>query len=643
MHTQMIPNNLLPRWLQLGLVLFVLAVMVCYMRPVVVRAAAAYSASLLLAETNGTAYTYLPLSVTVDNDWLAENGFMLSTALDTRVQTLSGSSRPHMVAGDRTMFVVPSLPAMGNVSLEYATGQTALTSMDIVTGYGGYITVIDSAALELGSNFTLETSGYVSTAAADIGNNIVYKNAAFRTWISAVGTIRSDILNAASAWVHPTSSVDGGAAWGNDDNIWDNNTATSATTSGNIGATSWYTFPIEAHRAATYCSGIRYWAAVGGDPTPQANVDAFYGGAWHDVYQGVFTPLAWNTTYLATPQTITAVRIDLYNSTGGVLAGDVYEIEWGEAAYVEGAVASGAHVITTAANGADVTLTVDSVLLDTDTVAAVPDNGNNWVWGSNSTPYFDYIKHTVGGVLIVTYQPVTMIRGEAYAVGTVTVTNGDATVEGAGGMAWTENMEGSIFVSADGLQYVVSSVTDADTLELTAVYAGGTLAGQAYNMYVRIPDTVGAAQDGRITWGTNPAGTATTLGSLLSSAATSDGSVLDEAADDILIPVPSDDWFVDVDIPGTLLTNPLRPFVTMMSDSTNITELQAWRFLGLVVILFVTVAVAVAIKGHLLIAGIACMAAIIAMVSMTIWPLWALVLIIPAIIGGVIAERSPSL
>jgi len=66
-------------------------------------------------------------------------------------------------------------------------------------------------------------------------------------------------------------------------------------------------------------------------------------------------------------------------------------------------------------------------------------------------------------------------------------------------------MDGGVFVSADGVWYVIDSITDATHLELTAVYGGGTLAGQTYNMYPRLPDrgSDGTANDGRIVWGAN--------------------------------------------------------------------------------------------------------------------------------------------
>lgn len=72
-----------------------------------------------------------------------------------------------------------------------------------------------------------------------------------------------------------------------------------------------------------------------------------------------------------------------------------------------------------------------------------------------------------------------------YNTGTVTMVLGDATVEGAGGTLWTTlgNVEpGMIFKLAnEDIEYIVDSVTDADTLELTTPYRGTNVtAGEAY-------------------------------------------------------------------------------------------------------------------------------------------------------------------
>jgi uncharacterized ubiquitin-like protein YukD len=70
-----------------------------------------------------------------------------------------------------------------------------------------------------------------------------------------------------------------------------------------------------------------------------------------------------------------------------------------------------------------------------------------------------------------------------YRVGTVTVTNSDATVVGVGTAFDTEVTAGDLFaIDSDNTIYRVASVTDALNLELTATYAGGTSAGEAYSI-----------------------------------------------------------------------------------------------------------------------------------------------------------------
>ena len=69
-----------------------------------------------------------------------------------------------------------------------------------------------------------------------------------------------------------------------------------------------------------------------------------------------------------------------------------------------------------------------------------------------------------------------------YKTGTVSVTNGSATIEGTGTAFNSGNVvAGDIFtVVGDNAWYEVASVTDADTLVLTANYAGTTASGASY-------------------------------------------------------------------------------------------------------------------------------------------------------------------
>ena len=149
--------------------------------------------------------------------------------------------------------------------------------------------------------------------------------------------------------------------------------------------------------------------------------------------------------------------------------------------------------------------------------------------------------------------------------------------------------------------------------------------------------------DGTITWGSNPAGIAVSLGGLVSSGQPGVGTVDERTTSDILPEAPASDWFVAPDVTGALLTNPLRPFVTILSDTTTLSERQAWVLLGLAFVLFVIIAVGTRARGHQMITGIATGVAISVLVVMTIWPMWSLVFAILAVVGGVVSERSPTL
>lgn len=157
-----------------------------------------------------------------------------------------------------------------------------------------------------------------------------------------------------------------------------------------------------------------------------------------------------------------------------------------------------------------------------------------------------------------------------------------------------------------------------------------------------LPDREGAAWDGTITWGTNPSGVTATLGSLVAEESGVTIGDDDEGYREVMHEVEASDWFLEPAISTTLATHPLRPLIRIMSDNTTITELQAWRFLGLAILLLLTVSAAALVRGHLIIAGLVCGGTIALLAQQTVWPGWALVFMIPAIIAGWIAERTPS-
>lgn len=128
-------------------------------------------------------------------------------------------------------------------------------------------------------------------------------------------------------------------------------------------------------------------------------------------------------------------------------------------------------------------LTGDQVNLDDKPVTLIDNfvlrNGTIKTIFGNATDLFEYDDGT-GTVAYLT--PI-------YATGTVDVINGDETVEGSG-TTWTTNAKAGDFIhfgsatqrDPEALWYEIASITDDDTLELTAPYAGTTDTGLAYTI-----------------------------------------------------------------------------------------------------------------------------------------------------------------
>lgn len=158
-----------------------------------------YRAPVSVTENASTSYTMLPVIWSQNNDWLADNGFMKSTANDTRVQTLGGLNKPWMVADNKTLTAIP-VPANSQTNLYFVTGESAASAMDIITGLGGYVTVLDDPLLKFGNKFQiLLTDVYIDTTAG-ANKHIIYKNGAvvFDVSGSVTGNITFEIVGGSS-------------------------------------------------------------------------------------------------------------------------------------------------------------------------------------------------------------------------------------------------------------------------------------------------------------------------------------------------------------------------------------------------------------------------------------------------------------
>ena len=154
-----------------------------------------YSASIAVTELGVSSYTQLPLTAAINNQYLANNGYMLGTGLDTDV--LEGAvALPHLVASDRLLFCA-DIVASQQADFNYTLGNTPPESdMPVVVGYDGYVTITDDNSIELENVFEIEQKGYIDTSAGTAGTDkhLVYKPYAFRLWVSDTQEISAEII-----------------------------------------------------------------------------------------------------------------------------------------------------------------------------------------------------------------------------------------------------------------------------------------------------------------------------------------------------------------------------------------------------------------------------------------------------------------
>jgi hypothetical protein len=138
------------------------------------------------------------------------------------------------------------------------------------------------------------------------------------------------------------------------------------------------------------------------------------------------------------------------------------------------AIASGIHTIKIVSNATDVKLYIDAVLKDTDTSITLTSaiDPSNWM-DDNVTPYAEYIKITVSGVLVNHYQPNAFISGTTLPDRAGAAQNGTIT--------WGANLA--------GLSIGISALSPQGSAQVSGVIQpGGLLPGFNPNA----PDAVGA-------------------------------------------------------------------------------------------------------------------------------------------------------
>ena len=362
-------------------------------------------------------YGETPVLVMINNTQLAAWGYINSTGLNTNVQEGAADS-VFMVATPRLGIYADSF-AMGQVRTYYyrLNNLPGQTGFPIMVGVGGYMTVADSPSLELYNNSTVSLDGYIDTTYA-INKNPVYKPGAYRTYVSAAGTVTGAILTPGTTWTCPTGFVDSGGTWITETQAYDNNTGTPADCT--VPAAAWGNF-LELTHSVIWTDAVRYWSSYDVAAVDQIDVDAYYNGAWNHVYQGIMPAFAWETRTFGNTYLVTAARVRYHNIDAvNPLIGSLYELQFREMADTNlvsvsaAGISSADHLVEVAMNTTWMSIKVDGTQRDQKWLGTntTPNNGNTWYFMSgNSMPYMDYAKIsiTASGVNKGWWQPTYMV------------------------------------------------------------------------------------------------------------------------------------------------------------------------------------------------------------------------------------------
>lgn len=125
--------------------------------------------------------------------------------------------------------------------------------------------------------------------------------------------MRYDIRTSpAGTWIFPTSHIDPDNKWSTEVHAYDNTPLTVAFTP--VDQDQWSSY-LEFLVNETYIDKIRFNALYISPGIDEIDVDIYYEGAWHDVYEGAFPYLEWLEKDIpAGVKLVSKARVRFYNS-----------------------------------------------------------------------------------------------------------------------------------------------------------------------------------------------------------------------------------------------------------------------------------------------------------------------------------------
>jgi len=585
---------------RLNIILITFIVMMLTAIPVL--AVSTYYANITVSHTAATDYPMLGVTVTMDNDYLATNGYITASGLDTQME-YSGVGTPHMVVDDRTLFAMPVASGTVSYNTQYTTDNTPATNLHIVSGYGGYLTIPDNATIELGGDFLWEQNGYIDTTGG-AGNYMAFKPGAFILDCDTANTVTGTIFTAAPAV--------------------DQSYVGSADASYTLANPIYYlgqTFTTGAADALLY--SIRVYVVKVGAPT--------------DVL----------TCYLA-------------ETVGGLPTTMIASGSLNGASIVSGAVNEFImYPPPTLTNGTMYAWYLGRSVLDTVNYYQVNYDNTASAYAGGTVVSYDAGWSIPGGVTSDMYTWYEVIYQNPLDVSYTSAPNlasgehditVDANVGGSGDMRLivdgtvrdTQALGGASMTDTTNA-YQINRGDTCPYIEELNIYVTNAVLQSSYApaaivIGTTLPDTTGA-NDGTFTFGSNPAGLTVTLGSLIPffTIETTGGEVVDPSMMGELTP-PTDFAITDasVDTPGTEWDSLVTEFATLSGDNARIYWWALWGILLMVAFMGVTI-----MTRNLIFGGLAGVAVSIVFYSLSVIGLGMVAIIVIIVVGlGFLENRG---
>lgn len=403
----------------------------------------------VVTETDGTAHTVTGVTGAISNATLQSNGYIASDGLNAVVAPPSGDCSytpagggdycPTMIVENRTIAAVPSIAPNGTGTYQYQLGYDGTrAAMEIVPGYGGYITIPNAAALQPGSGtWEIAYSGYVDSSAGNVGQTLVDKDQAVILDLSAEDEVRGRVYGAATtdSQVPSGDSVEGSwTAYNGCTSVTQYQCVSAANDAKNLqitgasNATSYFTIPdpgLDANDIVTsvevridgYQNGgglhtVTPFLRIGGDTETGAALTVTSGSCCDTETVTIARPGGGDWT----PSDFASLLVGGQGSSQG---GSTTFLDYLEViihyAPIGGVVTrpidTDVHMIRLGTGASDIYLSVDEGAQDTTPKITVNNVSTDWVLMSNASPYLVSYYYEVAGTAQAFYHPTAMISG----------------------------------------------------------------------------------------------------------------------------------------------------------------------------------------------------------------------------------------